>query len=136
MCSRHGGRAPACACVRQYGAPMPAFDFDRFYRYDELTELVHACAREHPELVAVESIGPSHEGRDIWLLTLTNRATGPHEEKPAFWLDANIHATELAGSSAALHLVHRLLDGYGQDEKVTRALDTRCFYIVPRINPD
>lgn len=115
---------------------MADFDFDRFYRYDELTALLQVCAAEHPDLCALESLGHSHEGRDIWLVTVTNTATGPAGEKPALWVDANIHATEIAGSSAALHLLHRLLSGFGQDERVTRVLDTRCFYIVPRINPD
>ena len=31
-------------------------------------------AREHPAARAVESIGKSHEGRDIWVLTVTNTA--------------------------------------------------------------
>ncbi|MDP8910975.1 MAG: M14 family metallopeptidase, partial [Actinomycetota bacterium] len=47
-----------------------------------------------------------------------------------------IHATEVTGSAAALHLLERLVRGYGNDPKVTRALDTRVFYVVPRLNPD
>ena len=42
----------------------------------------------------------------------------------------------VTGCSAALHLLERLVTGYGSDEKVTRALDTRTFYVVPRLNPD
>ena len=30
-------------------------------------------AAEHPELVSLESIGKSHEGRDIWLMVLTRK---------------------------------------------------------------
>ena len=89
-----------------------------------------------PEPVEIESIGESHEGRDIWLVTITNPATGPHDEKPALFVEANIHATEITASTAALHLVHHLATRYGTDDAVTRALDTRCFYVVPRLNPD
>lgn len=32
--------------------------------------------------------------------------------------------------------MHRLLTGYGTDERVTRLLDTRAVYVVPRLNPD
>ena len=110
--------------------------FDRFLRHNELSEVVASLQEEHPELVERSSIGASFEGRDIWLLTITNRATGPASEKPALWVDANIHATELTGSVAALHLAHRLVTGHGSDPEVTRALDTRAFYIVPRLNPD
>jgi hypothetical protein len=67
---------------------------------------------------------------------VTDRATGPHDTKPAQWVDANIHATEVTGSVAALHLLHHLVRGFGADEDVTRALRTRTFYVVPRVNPD
>ena len=51
--------------------------FDAYYRYGDLTRFLHALAEEHPQLVRVESIGHSHEGRDIWLATITNARTGP-----------------------------------------------------------
>ena len=115
---------------------MPAIAFDRFHRYAELTAILHALAAEHPALVAVESIGRSHEGRDIWVVTVTNTATGAATDKPAFWVDGNIHATEVAASAANLHFLQTLVTGYGKDPEITRALDTRAFYVCPRINPD
>ena len=110
--------------------------FDRYYPYAELTEILHGLAEAHPELITLQSIGLSHEGRDIWLATVTRAATGPADEKPAVWVDANIHATELSPSSAALYLLHKLVTEDGTNADVTRALDTRTFYIVPRVNPD
>ncbi|MGB7337761.1 MAG: M14 family metallopeptidase [Phototrophicaceae bacterium] len=115
---------------------MVDVSFDRYYRYDELTQIIHAFADEYPDLVALESIGQTHEGRDIWLLTLTNNKTGDALEKPAVWVDANIHASEVSGSSAALHLVHVLTTQYGTDDRITMALDTRTFYVIPRISAD
>ena len=115
---------------------MPAIAFDRFYRYAELVDLLHAFAREYPQLVAIESIGRSHEGRDIPVVTVTNAATGPAADKPAFWVDGNIHATEVAASAANLYFLHTLVTQYGTDADITRALDTRAFYLCPRINPD
>ncbi len=109
---------------------------DRFYRYPELAELIHAIAREHPDLVTVEAIGKSHEGRDIFVVAVTQAKTGPAADKPAFWVDGNIHATEVAASAAALHFLDTLVRGYGSDPDITRALDTRAFYICPRLNPD
>jgi murein tripeptide amidase MpaA len=115
---------------------MPSIAFDRFYRYADLTALLQAFAQEHPQLVSIESIGKSHEGRDIWVATVTNVGTGPAAEKPAFWVDGNIHATEVAASAANVYFLHTLVAQYGRDPDVTRALDTRAFYICPRINPD
>jgi murein tripeptide amidase MpaA len=115
---------------------MTDLTFDHLYPYAELTDALHGLAAAHPELMALESAGSSHEGRDIWLATITNTATGPHDEKPALFVEANIHATEITASTAALHLVHHLVTRYGTDDAVTRALDTRCFYVIPRLNPD
>jgi murein tripeptide amidase MpaA len=115
---------------------MAEIRFDRAPRFEELSEWLRQLADEYPELVELEVLGESHEGRQLWIATVTNKATGPHHDKPAIWLDGNIHATETTASVALLHLLNRLCTEYGNDDKVTRALDTRTFYIVPRVNPD
>lgn len=115
---------------------MPQLEFDRFYKYDDLTSILEAMVTDHPNLIRIDSIGKSHEGRDIWLATVTNFSTGDDLSKPAIWIEGNIHATEFTASAAALHLLDVLLRKYGNDEKVTRALDSRVFYVVPRLNPD
>ena len=115
---------------------MSAVRFDTYYRYADLSRVLHELAREHPQLVQVSSIGRSFEGRDIWLAAVTNTATGPDREKPALWVDGNIHATEVAGSMACLYLLQYLVTGYGRDPEITRCLDTRVFYVCPRLNPD
>jgi hypothetical protein len=110
--------------------------YDHFYAYDELTQTLHTWADEAPKLCAVESIGTSYEGREIWLVTVTNTETGDHLDKPGLLIEANIHSMEWTGCTAALHLIHRLLTSYRSDEVVTRALETRVFYVIPRLNPD
>ncbi len=110
-------------------------DFNRYFTNAEVSEFLTRWAADYPELIRVDKIGESYEKRPIWLATLTNQQTGPAEEKPAVWVDANIHATEIAGCTVAMHLIHRLLTG-GDDAQVTKLLNTSTFYIVPRVNPD
>lgn len=110
--------------------------FDRYYRYDELSRVLQAFAEAYPDLVRLETIGQSFEGRNVFLVTVTNLKTGPAEDKPALWIDGNIHASEVSPSTACLYLINMLLKGYGEREDITWALDTRAFYIVPRVNPD
>src|SRR3954463_2404684 len=108
---------------------MPSPAFDRYYNYQELTDLLRAYADEHPGHAELVSIGRSHEGRDIWLLTLTDKGAGPAKEKPAFWVDGNIHASELSASTASLMVIEKLLDGPHE------LLKSHTFYVVPRLNP-
>jgi murein tripeptide amidase MpaA len=115
---------------------MSHFDFNRFYRYEELTAALHQLAQAAPHLVQIASIGKSHEGRDIWLATVTDATTGPASDKPAFWTDGNIHSVEVSASAANLYFLNTLVEGFGKDEDITRALKTRAFYICPRVNPD
>jgi murein tripeptide amidase MpaA len=110
--------------------------FNSYYRYEELTKLLKQYAKEYPNILRLESIGKSHEGREVWMVTATNFKTGTDVDKPALWVDGNIHASEVAASSAALYHIYTLVTKYGKDEQVTQALDTRAFYIVPRVNPD
>lgn len=115
---------------------MPTVDFTRYYRYAEMTEALQAFVEAYPSLAQLESIGKSHEGRDIWCITITNTATGSADQKPAYWLDGNLHASENTGCMGALHVVQTLLNGYNERADLTRLLDTSAFYIVPCVNPD
>jgi murein tripeptide amidase MpaA len=111
-------------------------DFEHYFTNEELSQLLDEWAAQYPDLLQISQIGQSHEGRPIWLLTLTNRQTGPDLEKPAVWLDGNIHATEITGTTSALYIVNQLLQGYSTSAQVKRQLDQGVYYIVPRVNPD
>jgi len=109
---------------------VPNVAYDRYYRFAELTEILRAYAAEYPDLVSLESIGKSHKGRDIWLVTVTDSATGPAADKPAFWCDGNIHASEVSASTAVLMILEKLVKNHRE------LLKERAFYLVPRLGPD
>lgn len=115
---------------------MPKVRFDTYYRYEDLTRILQGYAEEYPRLVRLESTGQSYEGRDIWLVVVTNFETGEDKQKPALWVDGNIHASEVSPSSACLYLINHLVTAYGSQPEITRCLDRHTFYICPRVNPD
>lgn len=104
--------------------------YDRYLKYQEVTDLLHQFVAAHPHYVTVESIGKSHEGSDIWCATVTDRRTGAPEDKPGFWCDGNIHASEVSACSAVLRILDHLVT---QEPDVLRE---RTFYLVPRLGPD
>ena len=69
-------------------------DFNRYFTNQELENTLNEWITTYSDLISVEVIGHSHQGRSIWLLRVTNQKTGPDTEKPAVWIDANIHARE------------------------------------------
>jgi murein tripeptide amidase MpaA len=115
---------------------MAELDLTRYYRYDQLTDYLRALVQQYPHLARLESIGKSYQGRDIWVVAVTNFASGHDLDKPAFWNDANIHAGEVTGGATCQYTLNHLLSRYGSDAQVTRLLDRSAFYICPRVSPD
>jgi murein tripeptide amidase MpaA len=111
-------------------------NFNHYFTNEELESLYQEWTAHYPDLIHISTIGESYAKRPIWLLTLTNTATGPDLEKPAVWIDANIHATEITGNTTALKITHTLLEGYTKDPQITRLMDQAVYYILPRVNPD
>jgi murein tripeptide amidase MpaA len=135
-CVLLAGTGPADAASPAARAAVAPLPFDHVLRHAELTALLKSWVAARPNVARLESIGTTPQGRELWFLTLTNGATGPADEKPALLVDGNVHANEYGGGIAALHLVWRLLRDYGADERVTRLLDTRAVFVLPRVSPD
>ncbi len=82
--------------------------------------------------VAVESLGRTLGGREVWLVQISRVKA---DEKPAILVVGNVHAPHLVGSELATRLAQLLAAG----KKETGAedlLDRYTFYIIPRPNPD
>ncbi len=110
--------------------------FNCYYTFDEMTAQLESLVAAYPGLASMRSLAKTFDGRDVWLIEITNHATGPALEKPGYYIDAQIHAEEHATSATALYAIWHLLTRYGEDEEATRLVDTQVFYILPRINPD
>ncbi len=112
---------------------------DRFLDYEELTEQLDAWAEAFPELVRKTAIGTSTEGRQLWLLTI---GRDPDRARPAVWVDGNMHASELCGSSVALAIAEDAIRAHlgGQISGLSAAVQDRIrevlFYVLPRMSPD
>ena len=129
------GSTNAAEPITPVGTP-PEPTFNRLHDFDEITSLLEGYAAAYPDWLKLESIGKSTEGRDMWLLTLNNPATGEVLSKPAMYVDGNTHGNEIQGTEATLYTIDFLLKSYGRSERVTELLDRAAFYFVPVVNPD
>ncbi len=114
----------------------------KYLDYAELTAQVQAWAKQHPDLVRLSTLGRTPEDREIPLLTIGRH---PDRHHPAVWIDGNMHASELCGSSVALAIAEDILAIHGgKDEAggkplpahMAEAIRETIFYVVPRISPD
>ncbi|MDF1563575.1 MAG: M14 family metallopeptidase [Deltaproteobacteria bacterium] len=113
----------------------------RYLDHAELTEQLEAWAEAFPELCHLEVLDRTEEGREIWLLTVGRE---PGRRRPGVWVDGNMHASELAGSSVALAIAEEALRLHlepgqlplGLPEPMRAALEGALFYVCPRMSPD
>ena len=118
------------------GNPKVQASWNKYYTNKGIADICSRLANEHPDLVTVESIGKSVQGRDILLLTITDRKTGEPGTKPAFWIDGNIHSIELQGTEMALYTAWYMCEMYSENVFIKELLQDKTFYIAPTINPD
>jgi len=121
--------------IRPQGNP-PAASFNRLHTYEEIADLLKGYAAAYPKWTKLESIGKTLQGRDLWMITINNPATGSELSKPAMYVDGNTHANEVQGAEAALYTVDYLLKSYGNLPRVTEMMDRSVFYILPVVNAD
>jgi len=114
---------------------LGSFDFYHYYEYQELTDFLTEVSEAFPALTHLEPLAESQMGRQVWMLTINNPATGKAEDKPGIFIN-QIHAGEVIASTSNLYTIWYLLDNYGKDEQVTDLIDHNVWYIVPRLDVD
>ena len=108
----------------------------QYYGYAEWAKIMHDLSAKYPQLADVQSIGKSRMGRDQFLLTITSKATGKPESKPAMWVDGAIHGNEVNGVTCSLYIAWYLLTRYDYDPFVHDLVDHATFYVLPGLNVD
>ena len=116
--------------------PKVPWTWNYYMDFAGYTKLAQELVKKHPDLVKLQSMGKSAQGRDMWVITVSDYKTGNPDRKPAFWIDGNIHANELQGTQFAMYTAWYLAENFGKVDFLTQILKDKTFYIVPSLNPD
>lgn len=106
--------------------------YDNFYPYEELQEYLEQISNLKKDLCKLTILAQTEEKRNIYLMEVTDFSTGEASKKPAYYIQANVHASEGAGTVTALHIIESLVMNPEHKELLKKV----AFYIVPRANPD
>lgn len=79
----------------------------------------------------MESAGKTSEGRDLWLIKISN--SGFDGTKPVIFIDSNSNAREWITVMTTLNLIQKLID---QADKYPEMLSVADWMIIPVSNPD
>jgi len=104
------------------------------YTYDQMMLESQKLAERYPEVIALDTIGSSVEGRDLLLIKL---GTG---SKKIILCGAH-HAREYITSSYLMKMAEEYAKAYTDNRKlgnydVRKLLDQITLYVVPMVNPD
>ncbi|XP_055602203.1 carboxypeptidase B-like [Uranotaenia lowii] len=108
-------------------------DFEHFWRLDEIYNYLDELEAEYPQLVNVETVGTTHEGRPIKAITISKNGGQIDGSRPVIFMDAGVHAREWAAISSTLYFIHEVVEHYYEFED---DLLERDWVIVPVGNPD
>jgi Zinc carboxypeptidase/Immune inhibitor A-like, MAM domain len=104
--------------------------------FSEIVAHMDSTAAANPTLMTPKfSIGQSIEGRDLWVVKISDNP-GIDEGEPEVFFVSLCHAREPAGAAVSLATMDYLVSNYGTDPFVTNLVDTRQIYILPVYNVD
>jgi hypothetical protein len=116
--------------------PSEKLTFDIYHTPDVMYHWYKLWAKKYPEITELYEVAKSYEGRPILQMTITNKKTGKHTDKPAAYFEGGRHGGEVTASEAVFWLTQHLLENYGKDPEITKLIDTKTVYVRPQNNPD
>ncbi len=110
-------------------------NWDFYPTYNEYTNMMQAFTDSFPEICKLHHLGTLNSGREILIVQISNNV-GQKENKPSFLYTSSMHGDELAGYILSLRLIDHILNGYGNNPKLTDLVNQVDIWINPLANPN
>lgn len=106
-----------------------------YHTYATLTAELQQIAAAHPDICQLFSIGQSVEGRELWMMKISDHAA-VDEPEPELKYSSSIHGNEVVGMEMCVYFIRLLVNDYGIDPAHTALVNDLEFFICPLHNPD
>ncbi len=103
--------------------------------FEQFATRMQNIADSYPDLVRLVSIGKSVQGRDIWLLKISDNPD-VEEDEPEFKYTSTVHGNESVGAEMTIRLAELLTGSYGTEPELTALVDGMEIWLGPIHNPD
>ena len=112
-----------------------AMNWDKYPSYQQYDTIVHRLADDYPALCRLEVIGQSVNGRNIYVLKISDNVD-MDEDEPQVLFSSTMHGDELAGYVLMLRLAEHLLINSSNGGLEQQLVDSLEIWINPNANPD
>ncbi|MBD3167644.1 DUF2817 domain-containing protein, partial [bacterium] len=110
-------------------------ELDDYHTFEELEDTLQTIADAYPEITNLFSVGQSIQGRDLWMMEISNNVN-LEEDEPELLYISTMHGDEVVGMENCLRFIDKLTSEYPTDPQVTNLVDNTHLYIMPLMNPD
>jgi len=127
---------PVYHAVGAPAKPQVKVHWNTYHDYAESTEILQALTKAYPNQAKLQSLGKSIDGREMWVLTITDFLKGAADKKTGMWIDGAIHANEVQATEVVLYTAWWVLESRAQNPAIAKLLEDRTFYLMPMMSPD
>ena len=108
-----------------------------YHTYQELTDELHSLQANHSDIMALTSIGKTYEGRDLWMVKLSDNVDQEESEPGVLFMGAH-HGNEWPGFEICLFFIRYMVEQYENTSvpEVQEAINTTQIFLIPMVNPD
>lgn len=106
-----------------------------YYTYTTMEATLKGWTKKYSSICTLESIGKSHEGRDIWALKISDNVQVNEPEPAVLFMGAH-HAREWPSIEVPMATARKLLEEYETNIEIKNLVDNREIWFVPMVNPD
>ncbi|MBJ00221.1 MAG: hypothetical protein CME67_03235 [Halobacteriovoraceae bacterium] len=112
-----------------------SFSNSGYPTFEQITSSLKLLAKKYPDIMSLESIGKTVEGRELWMVKISDNVS-VDETEPEFKYISSMHGNEITGRELTQFFIKDLLEGYGKDARITSLINNTELFIMPSMNPD
>lgn len=118
-------------------ASMNSYASYHYRTYQEMTDLLKSLAQNNSNIMSLTSIGTTYQGRDIWMVKLSDNVTQNEDEPGVLFMGAH-HGNEKPSYEVCIFFIQYMVENYGNSSMngIKEALDTTQIFVIPMVNPD
>lgn len=120
-----------------------------YHSYESMTECLITLSEQYPDIVRLESIGTTYEGRSIWMMKISDNPDQDENEPAVFFMGAH-HGNEKPSYESLIFFLEFIVKTYYDEgpstegiigenlskKRIRSIVNSTEIFVIPMVNPD